>query len=175
YTDPFGLCVPWCTALAGAALGAVGTVAYNMYKGNDWKQNVVRNTLIGGAVGLAGGAGYATATANPVTTLGLASAGAGSVNRVVSGAGRSIQAAIELGNKAGLTQSQAIQAVTKVLSNTGRATGGVVDAANGGRLILPAQAGMNQPIVHVAADGVAKMGSATVRFMVENGQTVTKV
>src|SRR5690606_4403314 len=113
YTDPFGLCVPWCTALAGAALGAVGTVAYNMYKGNDWKQNVVRNTLIGGAVGLAGGAGYATATANPVTTLGLASAGAGSVNRVVSGAGRSIQAAIELGNKAGLTQSQAIQAVTK--------------------------------------------------------------
>jgi RHS repeat-associated protein len=61
YSDPFGLCVPWCTAAVGAAIGggsaALGTLWYNYAKGNPLRQNLGRNTLIGAGSGAAIGLG----------------------------------------------------------------------------------------------------------------------
>jgi len=105
--------------------------------------------------------------------IGLGTAAA--VDRVVRAAGPSIRRAMTLGNEARLTQSQQIQAVTRVLQNDARGHGGIIRAANGARIILPVQQGPNQPIVHVAADGVAQMGSATVRFIVEGSRLVPQV
>ncbi|HMV30562.1 MAG TPA: RHS repeat-associated core domain-containing protein [Gemmatimonadales bacterium] len=79
FDDPYGLCAPWCTAVAGAAIGFVGTVAYNPAKGNDWDKNVARNTAIGVAVGFGGG----VAARVMMSPSGAAAAGAGGA----SGAG----------------------------------------------------------------------------------------
>jgi hypothetical protein len=63
-------------------LGGLGTIAYNVYKGNDWNKNVIRNTLIGGAAGAGAGFIYSAATAAPATTLSLTGAGAGAAPRL---------------------------------------------------------------------------------------------
>ncbi len=62
FSDPFGLCVPWCTAAIGAAIGggaaALGTVWYNYLQGRSLSEGVGRNTLVGAGAGAAVGLGY---------------------------------------------------------------------------------------------------------------------
>ncbi len=61
FSDPYGLCAPWCTAFAGALIGGAGaalaTVAYNAMNDRPLRENVGRNALIGGAAGGAIGLG----------------------------------------------------------------------------------------------------------------------
>ena len=63
FSDPFGLCpVPHlCAALVGYALGGAGTMVANLAQGRPVMENVARNALVGGALGLTMGLG-ATAT-----------------------------------------------------------------------------------------------------------------
>jgi hypothetical protein len=80
YTDPFGLCVPWCTAAIGAAIvggtAAIGTMIYNKANGLPIHTNVLRNGAIGAGAGAAIGFGYgllgvggAAGAAPPIATL----------------------------------------------------------------------------------------------------------
>jgi RHS repeat-associated protein len=61
FSDPFGLCVPWCTAAIGAAIGgggaALGTMWYNHSQGRPLSENVGRNALVGAGAGAAVGLG----------------------------------------------------------------------------------------------------------------------
>ncbi|MBK9692164.1 MAG: hypothetical protein IPO73_10855 [Gemmatimonadetes bacterium] len=54
FDDPYGLCVPVnvCLAVAGALIGGGSRIAYNLYKGNDWKQGVGSDMARGAAIGL---------------------------------------------------------------------------------------------------------------------------
>ena len=135
-------------------------------------------SVLGGAIGA--GVSALLGGDAALTTLGLraapaaATAGAtiDAVQRVVEESGGSIQQAIQLGNSAGLTQGQSIQAIRTVLTNTGRGDGGLFAAGQGAQIILPRLGGPNAPIVQVGADGVAKFGTAAVRFSFEGGKIV---
>jgi hypothetical protein len=51
FKDPFGLCVPWCTALAGGiAFGAI-RVGANLLQGRPVGENVAADALRGTAIG----------------------------------------------------------------------------------------------------------------------------
>lgn len=76
YSDPFGLCVPWCTALAGAAIGgagaAIGTMWYNHAHGQPLSTNLGRNSLIGAGAGAAVGLGYGLIAGGSAAGAGVA-------------------------------------------------------------------------------------------------------
>ena len=69
-------------------------------------------------------------------------------------------------NQAGLSQAQAVQALTRVVEGSGRAVGGVVDVG-GGKVLTGVVQGSGQPIVYVSANGTATFGSANVSFAVD--------
>ncbi len=86
------------------------------------------------------------------------------VEQTVLEGGGSMNGAIAAANRLGLSQAEAIEAITTVTQNSGRAIGGVVEVANGGRVMLSARIGAAQPVIHVAADGVATLGRATIEL-----------
>jgi len=91
YKDPYGLCVPvnLCLAVAGALIGGGTRIAYNLYKGNDWKQGVGSDMARGAAIGLTFGlAAPALAAADATLATGAAGAGSGALPRLMSGQGR---------------------------------------------------------------------------------------
>jgi len=84
----------------------------------------------------------------------------------VTGSGRSIRGAIGAINDAGLTQADAIKAITRITTESGRRIGPVVELPGGARGVLGVQQGLGQPIVHVSSSGVTKFGSADITFAV---------
>jgi hypothetical protein len=51
----------------------------------------------------------------------------------------------------------------------------VLDAADRAKIVLPVVGGISAPIVQIAADGVARMGSATVTLSAQAGRLLTTV
>jgi RHS repeat-associated protein len=96
------------------------------------------------------------------------------LDQVVRQANGSIHQAVVLSNAAKLSQSQAVQAITRAVETSGRHVGAVVQYGNS--LVLTGVApGSGQPVVHVAANGVAHMGRATVQFGPNATATVSNV
>ena len=101
YKDPYGLCVPvnLCLAVAGALIGGGTRIAYNLYKGNDWKQGVGSDMARGAAIGLTFGLAApvlaaAAATGGGTAAAAAGSAGGGLTGKIVSalqGSGQSIE------------------------------------------------------------------------------------
>ena len=101
---------------------------------------------------------------------------AAAIESVVAGSGGSIKQAIASANQAGLTQSQAVQALTRVVEASGRHVGAVVVVADGANVLTGVIQGAGQPIVHISASGTATFGSASVTFGVDAaGKLVTTV
>ncbi len=89
--------------------------------------------------------------------------GAAAGERVVAAGGGSIRQAVTAANQAGLSQTQAVQALTRVIEASGRNVGAVVEVG-GARILTDVVPGAGQPIVHISASGTATFGSATVSF-----------
>ncbi|MBK6423804.1 MAG: hypothetical protein IPF77_16635 [Gemmatimonadetes bacterium] len=86
FDDPYGLCVPVnvCLAVAGALIGGGSRIAYNLYKGNDWKQGVGSDMARGAAIGLTFGlAAPPLAAADATMAATTATAGAPSAQGFV--------------------------------------------------------------------------------------------
>jgi len=104
-----------------------------------------------------------------------AARGAALVDGVVVSAGGSIRQAVTAANSAGLSQAQAVQAITRVTQASGRSVGAVVNQG-GAKILTGVVLGAGQPIVSVGANGVARFGSATVNIGVgPGGKVVTTV
>jgi hypothetical protein len=100
---------------------------------------------------------------------------AAAVEAVVAASGGSVRQAIAAANEAGLTQSQVIQVITRVIEGSGRAVGGVVEVGSGARVMTSVAQGAG-PIVYIAADGTATFGTANVAFSTGRvGELVTTV
>lgn len=121
-----------------------------------------------------GGVAEVTEGAGQLATGVGAPRGAAVVDQVIARSGGSIKAAIGEINKAGLSQSEAVDVITRVTKASGRNFGGVVEV-DGARVIPGVMPGRG-PIVHVAADGVATFGTADVAFSIDAaGNVVTTV
>ena len=73
-----------CLAVAGALIGGGTRIAYNLYKGNDWKQGVGSDIARGAAIGLTFGlAAPALAAADVSMAVTSATSGAPSAQRFV--------------------------------------------------------------------------------------------
>ncbi len=85
------------------------------------------------------------------------------VDEAVAGASGSLRGAVAAINRLGLTQAEAVEAVLRVVAESGRAAGPVTRV--GGAQIVPGVVpGVSQPIIHIAADGTARIGTASVRL-----------
>lgn len=73
-----------------------------------------------------------------------------------------------------MSQQQAIDALTRVTINSGRQVGWVVQSG-ADRIMLGRFLGDNQPIIHVAANGIATMGTATVKWGEQTGYLLTNI
>lgn len=144
----------------------------------------VEEGVVGGA-GLAGGvekllAARAASRASSAGAGGVGDAAAAgeaaAIERVVAAGGGSIKQVIAAANEAGLSQSQAVQAVTRAIQASGRSVGGVIDVADGAKVLTGIVPGAGKPIVHISAIGAATFGSANVTFAVDAaGNLVTRV
>jgi len=140
-----------CAVIAGAG----------MFGGND-EGSALTGALAAGA-GCSGRGGGSSCTSRPAPTA---------IDRVVVGAGGSIKQAVTGINAARLSQSQAVQVITRVTQGSGRRVGGVVDLPGGARAVAGVLPGPGQPIVHVGRNGTASFGSATVGFHLGTGGRV---
>ena len=87
YTDPDGHCVPWCTAIAGAVIGA--GIAYGAQVYNNYQSGMCLSQAATSNINIAAIATGAVAGAVVGGTLGVASTGAI--------AGYTVGSAVELG------------------------------------------------------------------------------
>ena len=160
YTDPFGLCVPWCTALIGAAVGgggaAIATLAYNAMNDRPLGENVGRNALVGGAAGGAIGLG-----------VGLFSgAGAAVATGAAPAVGKGTERLIGMLEQAGPSMDARIRAVSEYLPAGQKA---VMTALEGGSRMLSGGAGSRATQVILNGDGstiVKKFNTAKEAFEV---------
>ena len=99
------------------------------------------------------------------------------IRSVVSASAGSIRQAVAGINQAGLGQSQAVQAIIRVTEVSGRQVSNVVDLAGGAKGVIGKVQGLGQPtpIVHIAANGTATFGSATVTFGDAGGKVIMTV
>jgi len=120
--------------------------------------------------------GTAIREAAKETSKEVAGGGAAAVDQVVATGGASIKQGIAAANEAGLSQSEAIQALTRIVEASGRGVGGVAEVAGGAKVLTGVVGGAGQPIVHISATGTATFGSATVSLSADAvGNLVTRV
>jgi hypothetical protein len=101
---------------------------------------------------------------------------ASTVESVVNASGGSLHRAVVEINKAGLNQSQAVEAIVQVTRASGRDVGDVVELAGGARAIPGVTQGVGQPIVHISASGTATFTEATVQVGLDaSGKVVTTI
>jgi RHS repeat-associated protein len=92
FTDPFGLCVPWCNVIGGA-IGAVAfggvRLAANLIQGRPWHENVAQSVGVGAVLGLTlGGAAPAIAAMGSTSTAEAVSPGlANTLHHIFDNAG----------------------------------------------------------------------------------------
>jgi hypothetical protein len=77
YDDPFGLCAPWCTALAGGALGGGGRMLFNHITDRPLWQGVGASAAAGAAAGALLGVGGSALLARGGAAAAEIGAGAG--------------------------------------------------------------------------------------------------
>lgn len=94
-----------------------------------------------------------------VRLLSKAKRSAEAIDRVVDASGGSLRKAVDAANRAGLSQSEAIEAFTRVVTVSGRKVGAVLDV-DGAKVLTGVRSGAGQPIVHISANGTARFGHA---------------
>jgi hypothetical protein len=137
-----------------------GVAQYNL-ESNFWKlagTSVAVGTGLG-AFEVAGGLGVAQ-----LTTLSAGGPLIPPVARVLLSSEGSIRRAVAGINLANLSQSEAVHVIRRVTEISGRRVGGVVDVANGAKVVIGVREGVRQPLVFIGPDGMARFGSATVSF-----------
>jgi len=107
-----------------------------------------------------------------VLSLGLGESGAlsaAALTQIIQNSNNSVRDAIPMLNQGGASQLQSLQAITQILDQSGRTVVAVVRMPNGAAVMVGRMAGAGQPIVHVAANGATRFGSATVSFSSRTG------
>jgi hypothetical protein len=163
--------------LAAAVKG--GAAILNGYRALSMAGAVaVAGSGVGAAAGALSGAHNALNNGKPQPLqMSGEKAGGGeeAIERVVAASGKSLRKAVPIINQEGLSQSQAIEAITRVTKASGRNVGAVVQVGDA-RVMAGVRPGSNQDIVHISASGTATFGSATVHIGINTaGEVVTAV
>jgi hypothetical protein len=75
--------------------------------------------------------------------------------------------ATEERTSSGAFDAQLFAAITRITQSTGRDIGPLFNAAGGAKIITPARGGTGVPIIQVAANGIARLESASVDFAID--------
>ena len=159
YKDPYGLCVPVnvCLAAAGALIGGGSRIAYNLYKGKDWKEGVGSDMARGAAIGLTMGLAapaIAMATTSTAGTATAADAGAAKLTIQFGRVANQVSHAFRHTDAVGLDRAEVQSAVEQHLTSVaselvpGKTLNQVIEVA--GQKI--------QYSAHLIAEGVANVG-----------------
>lgn len=124
FSDPFGLCVPWCTAAAGAvAFGGIRLVA-NILGDRHFTEGVVQDALVGGLIGGTLGAG-APALVNRLSAGGATVAATSTAAAVPAASNPALQRTINQLFRAGDQIAGGTVGAIRFERATGQLVGGV--------------------------------------------------
>jgi hypothetical protein len=153
FSDPFGLCVPWCTAVAGAVGFGGIRLAANLIQGRPWHENVGRDAAIGGAIGLTLGAAAPALLPSAATSVAARTGGPELAVQFGKGANQ-IYHAFRHTDKLGLDRERVQAAVQQHLQSVASQ----LTAGKPLNQVIEVDGVRVQYTAYLVADGVANVG-----------------